>query len=372
MKRACRAAVASAVLAFAATGLGGPPVLAQVQIGIAAPLTGSDSVFGAQVRAGVEQAVADLNASGGLLGQRASVVLGDDGGDARRANAVAEDFVRRKVTAVVGPFSSAVALSAMATYAAGDVLAITPSATAPQVTERGLGTVFRIASREDQQGLVAARYLLDRRETKVAILHDRTNAGRTLADTVRKALAAGGTKDVLYAGVDRGERDYAAIVARLKVSGARVAFWGGAQTEAGLLARQLRDANAPVVLMGGVALASEEFAALAGPGAEGTLMVFPPDPKQRPEAADLLRKLAARAAEPAAYAFNAYAAVQVVQQAAEVAGSLQPDALARIMHDGRTFKTVLGDVAFDAKGDLAVADYAVLTWRKGATGRVGF
>lgn len=348
------------------------PALAQWQIGVAAPLSGSDAVFGAQIRAGVEQAVADLNAAGGFLGQRASVVLGDDLGDPKRAGDVAQDFVRRHVPVVVGPFTSSAVLPASAIYAGAGVLEITPSATAPQATERGFPTLFRLAAREDQQGAVAARYLLARHETRVAVLHDRTAAGKALADAFRKALAAGGVRDVLYAGVDKGDKDFAPVIARLKASGGRVAFWGGTQTEAGLLARQIRDAGLPTVLMAGVGIASEEFATLAGPGAEGTLMVFPGDPKERPEAADLLRKLTARGIEPSAYAFNAYAAVQVVHQAAQAAGSLDPQALARAMHDGRVFRTVLGGVAFDAKGDLAAPDYSVLTWRKGPTGRLGF
>ncbi len=345
---------------------------AQVQIGVAAPLSGSDAVFGTQLRAGVEQAVADLNAAGGFLGQRAVVVLGDDLGDPKRGSAVAEDFIRRKVAIVVGPFSSAVALPASALYAAAGVLDLVPAASAVPVTERGLPTIFRLASREDEQSAIAAKYLLNRRETKVAILHDRTAAGKGLADAVRKALVAGGTRDVLYASLDKGEKDFSSLVARLRASGARIAFWGGTQVEAGLLARQIREAGLPTVVMGGVGLGSEEFAAAAGAGAEGTLMVYPEDPKQRSVAADLLRKLTARGIEPGAYVFNAYAAVQVVQQAAEVAGSLDPAALARVMHEGRPFKTVIGEVAFDAKGDLAAPDYTVLTWRRGPTGRVGF
>ncbi len=344
---------------------------ADVRIGLAAPLTGPDAVYGLQLRAGVDQAVADLNTGGGLLGQRVTVVPADDGGDPRRGVAAAEDLVRSKVPIVIGPFSSNVALPASTVYAAGGVLEMMPAASAPQLTERGLATTFRLAGREDRQADVAAQYLLGHYD-RIAVLHDRTTAGKALADAVRQALRTAGVRDVLYAGITKGDKDFGPLVGRLKASGARVAFWGGTQTEAGLLARQLHDAAAPIVLMGGVGIASDEFAALAGPSAEGTLMVFPTDPKQRPEAADLLRKLLAKGVEPAAYTFNAYAAVQVVQQAADAAGTLEPTALARVMREGRPFKTVLGTLSFDAKGDLAVPDYGVLAWRKGPTGRVGF
>ena len=345
--------------------------MAQFRIGIAASLTGSDAVFGIQIRTGVEQALADVNAAGGFHGQQGSAVFGDDGGDPKRGSDVAASFVRAKIPVVIGPFGSAVTLPASAIYAEANMVEITPSASAPQVTERGLPALFRLASRDDQQGAVAARYLLQHKVGKVAILHDRTTAGKALADAVRRTLAAGGVKDVLYAGIDKGSRDFSSLVARIKASGAQVAFWGGTQTEAGLLARQLHDAGAAAVLMGGIALASDDFATLAGGGAEGALMVFPADPRQKLEAADLFRRLAAKGLEPGAYTANAYAAVQVVQQAAAAAGSLDPGALAGAIHNG-SFKTVLGSLSFDAKGDLREPDYSVLTWRRGPTGRVGF
>ncbi|WP_246725016.1 branched-chain amino acid ABC transporter substrate-binding protein [Beijerinckia sp. L45] len=347
------------------------PALADVRIGIAAPLSGSDAVFGTQIRLGVEQAIADINADGGFLGQRGSAVPGDDLGDPKRGSEIAAGFVRDKVQLVVGPFSSGVAMPASAIYGAAGVLAITPSATAPQITERGLATIFRLGGRDDQQSAVAARYLADH-ATKIAILHDRTTAGKALADAVRKALLADGVKDALYASIDKGDKDVGPLVNRLKTSGAQIAFWGGTQTEAGLLVRQLHDAGSHAVLMGGIGIASDEFATLAGPGAEGTLMTFPADPRQRPDAADLLHRLQAKGTEPDAYTFYAYAAVQIIQQAAGLAKSLDPSALAATMHGGTVFKTVLGDVAFDMKGDVTTPGYGVIPWRKGPTGRIGF
>jgi branched-chain amino acid transport system substrate-binding protein len=158
----------------------------------------------------------------------------------------------------------------------------------------------------------------------------------------------------------------------VKASGARIAFWSGGATEAGLLARQLHDAGATVTLMGGAGIAGDDFAALAGPGAEGTLMLFPRDPRQRPEAADLARRLGAGGLAPDAYAFYAYAAVEVIHQAAEAAHAIAPGDLARVMHSGMVFHTVLGAIAFDAKGDVIPPDYTLFVWRKGPGGRIGF
>lgn len=357
-------------LILAIVGLG--PAVADVRLGLGAPLSGPDAIFGTQMRLGVEQGIADVNASGGFLGQPVALAPADDGNEPKKAVDVAKGFVAAKVPFVVGHFSSAATVPATALYAEAGRLAITPSALAPLVTDRGLPLVFRTCGREDQQATVAASYLLAHHVAQIAILHDRTSAGKTLADGVRKALAAQGVREVFYGSFEKGSRDASALVGRLKASGAQVAVWGGGPAEAGLLVHQLRDANVKVALMGGMAIASSEFASLAGPAADGTLMVFPRDPRQRASAADLLRRLKAKGAEPDGLAFYAYAAVQVLRQAIDAAHSLDPTAVAAIMHSGMTFKTVLGDFAFDAKGDPTVSDEAVYVWRKAPGGRMAY
>ncbi|MGD0633185.1 MAG: branched-chain amino acid ABC transporter substrate-binding protein [Beijerinckiaceae bacterium] len=348
------------------------PAFAQLRIGIAGPLSGPDAVFGQQIRDGVLQAIADINASGGILGQRAVPVLGDDQGNPQRATDTASKFARDKIPVVIGPFSSSAALPASVIYGGAGILEIIPAATSPRLTEQGIGTLFRLSGRDDQQSQVAARYILDHHLTKIAILHDRTAGGKALADALRAALKASGVTEVLYDGIDKGAKDLGPLTARVIASGAELAFWGGTQTEAGLLARQLHGSGAHVTLMGGTGMASDEFATLAGAGAEGTLMVFPPDPRERPEAAALLQSLSAKGIDPGAYSFYAYAAVEILRQAAGAAKSLDPATLAGTIHSGMVFKTVLGPLSFDAKGDRTAPDYDIFVWRKGRNGRMSY
>ena len=133
----------------------------------------------------------------------------------------------------------------------------------------------------------------------------------------------------------------------------------------------MREANARAILMGGDALASDEFVAAADGGADGSLMIFPQDPKTRPAAADLLRRLRAKGIEPGAYVFYAYAAVQVVQQAMSRSQSVQSAQIAAAMHD-QVFRTVLGDVSFDGNGDPTGSDFTVYVWHKGAAGQMTY
>lgn len=348
------------------------PAAAQIKIGIGAPITGPDAVFGAQIRNGAEQAIADINAAGGLLGKKLVTEIGDDAGDPKQGVSVANKFVGDEVSFVIGHFNSGVTMPASEIYAENNILEITPGSTNPQITERGLDLVFRTCGRDDQQGAVAATFLAQQTAKKIAILHDKTTYGKGLADEMRKHLHAAGVTEVLYEGVNKGDKDYSAVVSKIKGTGADIVYWGGLQTEAGLIIRQMRDQGVRATLMGGDGIASDELAAIAGPAVEGTFMTFPPDPRNRPEAAAIVKKFKARNFNPETYTLYSYAAVQVIKQAAEIAKSVDPAAVAKVMHSGATFKTVIGDISYDAKGDVTRADYTVFVWRKGPDGKISY
>lgn len=346
---------------------------AQIRLGVGAPITGPDAAFGAQLKNGAEQAVADINAAGGMLGQKVELSVGDDAGDAKQGRSVANDFIGQGVTFVVGHFNSSVTMPASDAYNEAGVLEITPGSTNPQITERGLPLLFRTCGRDDQQGAVAAAWLIAHDKGKrIAIIHDKSTYGKGLADETRKALAKAGVHDVLYEGLNVGEKDFSAIVSKIKSVDADIVFFGGVHTEGGLLVRQMRDQGVKAVLMGGDGIASQEFAAIAGPGVEGALMTFPPDPRLRPEAAAVVREFEARNYNPETYTLYSYAAAQVIKQGVEKAGSTDPAAVAKALHGGGPFKTVVGDVSFDGKGDVTRADYVVYQWRKGADGKITY
>ena len=129
-------------------------------------------------------------------------------------------------------------------------------------------------------------------------------------------------------------------------------YWGGVHTAGGLVLRQMRDQGLGAVFMSGDGIASDEFAAIAGPGAEGTLMTFGPDPQKRPEAKEIIERFEAREYKPEAYTLYSYAAVQILKQAIEATKSVDPKTVAAYMRTGVEFNTVIGDIAFDEKGDI--------------------
>jgi len=177
---------------------------------------------------------------------------------------------------------------------------------------------------------------------------------------------------VLYEGINTGEKDFSALVSKIKAAGADLVYWGGLHTEGGLILRQLREQGVSAPLMGGDGLATDEFGAIAGPAAEGTLMTFGADPTKRPEAAEVVKRFAAKGVKPEAYTLYSYAGFEIVRQAAAAAKSLDPQKVADAMHSGMPFKTVIGDIAYDKKGDITRLDYVMYTWKKQADGRITY
>lgn len=360
----------SAAFAFSAFAL---PAHAQVKLGVAGPITGPSATFGAMLKNGVEQAVEDINASGGILGQRLQLSLGDDVSRPEQGVSVANKFVGDGVKFVVGHFNSGVSIPASEVYAESGILQITPASTNPRFTERGLWNVFRTCGRDDQQGAVAAKFIAEKfKDKRIVILHDKTPYGKGLADETQKAMNAAGVKEVLYEGINPGERDYTAIVTKMKQQRAEVLFWGGLHGEAGVLLRQMREQGLNAQMIGGDGIATAELAAIAGDAVEGTLMTFGPDPTKRDNAKPVLARFAAKNINPETYTLYSYAAVQVIKQAAEKANSLDPKKVAEIMHSGMAFDTVIGKFALNKKGDRTDADYVMYVWKKGPDGKMGF
>jgi branched-chain amino acid transport system substrate-binding protein len=346
---------------------------AQIKFGVAGPLTGSNAAFGAQLKNGFEQAIEDINAAGGIQGQKITIAVGDDVGDPKQGVSIANKFSSEGVKFVVGHFNSGVTMPASEVYQENGILSITTASTNPRVTERNMWNVFRTCGRDDQQGAVAAAYILKHMKgKKIAVVHDKTTYGQGLADETRKAMNKGGMKEVLYEGINIGDKDFAALVSKIKASGADMVYWGGLHTEGGLLVRQMRDQGVKAVLFGADGITSDEFASIGGPGVEGTLMTFAPDPRKRAEAKGVIEKFRAKKFEPEAYTLYSYAAVEVMKQAADAAKSLDPKKVAEQIKSGQTFKTVIGDLTFDKKGDITRPDYVVYVWKKGADGRITY
>ncbi|WP_029014356.1 branched-chain amino acid ABC transporter substrate-binding protein [Niveispirillum irakense] len=355
----------SLLLGCAALLVSASPCLADIKVGFAAPLSGPLAAVGEQLRTGTQQALADINAKGGVLGEKLVLVTEDDGGLPAQAVSVANKLVTQDVAVVIGHLQTGTTLPAAKIYGDEGILTITPTATAPEVTEDGGDLMFRTCGRDDQQGPVAAAYIARHlKDKRIALLQDQTTYGKGLADATKQALNAAGIQEVLYTSLKGGERDYTALVTRLKAERAEVVYFGGYYSDAAQFVRQMREAGLDSIFISGDTLASDDYMALAGPAGEGTLMSFSADARTLPAAATVLEGFQARGEKPGAYTLYAYAALQVWAQAAEKAGSSDGAKVARALRD-RRYDSVIGPLSFDEKGDRRDTDYVIYRWAGG-------
>src|SRR5580658_1017062 len=350
-------------LALSASLVLSTAALAQdLSIAVAGPMTGGESAFGRQMKNGAEMAVADLNASGGLLGKKLALDVEDDACDPKQARSVAEKIASAKIPFVAGHYCSSSSIPASEAYADGNVLQITPASTATAFTDHKLWNVARVCGRDDQQGPAAAAYIVKTFAGKnVAILNDKTSYGKGLADEVKKSLNAAGFTEKMFESYNKGDKDFNAIVSRLKRDNIDLVYVGGYHQEAGLILRQMRDQGLKTILMAGDALNDKEFASITGPAAEGTLFTFGPDPRNNPAAKAIVESFKAKGVDPEGYTLYTYAAIQVWAQAAAKAGTTDPKKVMDTIKAG-SWDTVIGKIDIDAKGDLKQIDYVVYKW----------
>ena len=344
---------------------GAVPALADISIAVVGPMTGQYASFGEQMRRGAQMAVADLNAKGGVMGQKLKLEVGDDACDPKQAVAVANQLASKGVKFVAGHYCSGSSIPASNVYAEENILQISPASTNPQLTERKLGNVFRVCGRDDQQGRVAGNFIADHfAKAKIAVINDKTAYGAGLADETLKTLKSRGIKPAMEEAYTAGEKDYTALITKLKAAGIELLYVGGYHTEAGLMARQMREQGMKTRLMSGDALMTDEFWSITGPAGEGTLMTFSPDPRRNPIAAAVVAEFKQSGYEPEGYTLYSYGAIQAWTQAVAAAKSADSAKVAKALKSMK-LHTVLGDIAFDAKGDVTAPGYVVYEWKNG-------
>ncbi|MBM3567672.1 MAG: branched-chain amino acid ABC transporter substrate-binding protein [Alphaproteobacteria bacterium] len=359
--------------AIAALALAGGQALAQakeITIAVAGPMTGQYAAFGEQMKRGAEMAVKDLNAVGGVGGMKIKLEIGDDACDPKQAVAVANSFVSKKVAFVGGHFCSGSSIPASEVYNEAGIMQISPASTNPKFTDDAAQkkwmNVARVCGRDDYQGITAGNYIADKMgDKKVAILHDKSAYGKGLADEFKKQFNKRGKKEVMYEAYTQGDKDFNALVSKMKAAAVDVIYVGGYHTEAGLIVRQAREQGMnTAVMVSGDALVTDEFWKISGPAGQGTLMTFEPDPRKYASAAAVVEKFKAQKFDPEGYTLYTYAAIQVWAQAVNSAKSTKVADLSKNLRE-KTFDTVLGKLQFDAKGDRRNPQYVFYVWKDG-------
>jgi branched-chain amino acid transport system substrate-binding protein len=349
--------------------LGAGSAWAQIKIGSAGPMTGQYAAFGEQLKRGAEMAVADINAAGGVNGQKLQLVIGDDACDPKQATAVANKMVADKVVFVAGHFCSGSSIPASSIYYEGKILQITPASTNPKLTDdafaKGNKTIFRTCGRDDVQGLTVGNYILKyHRGKRVAVLHDKSAYGKGVADETKKTINKAGMKEAMYEAYNDTDKDFTAIINKMKQRKIDIIVLGGYHTAAALLIKQSREQGLGAQLMGFDSLETAEFAQLGGAATNGVLMSFPPKPENDPKNAALVKKFQAQKYNPEGYTLFSYAAITVWAEAANKAKSTDAAAVAAALRSGK-YDSAVGTLEFDAKGDIKNPVYDIYVWKDG-------
>ena len=339
---------------------------AQIKIAAAGPMTGQYAAFGTQLKNGAEQAVADINKAGGVLGQQLQLNIGDDACDPRQAVSVANQFASQGDKLVVGHFCSGSSIPASKVYGEEGILQITPASTNPDFTDKGGWNTFRVCGRDDQQGMVAGDYIAAHyKDAKIAVLNDNTAYGKGLAQETMKEMQAKGIKPTLDTAYTPGEKDYSALVSRMKAANINVIYVGGYHTEAGLIIRQAKEQGMSPTMISGDALVTKEFWQISGPAGQGTLMTFAPDLAKRPTAAAVVKEFKDKSIDPEGYTLYSYASIQVWADAAKKAGTVDPKKVAETLKSGGPWQSIIGPISFDKKGDVEGPSYVFYVWKDG-------
>jgi branched-chain amino acid transport system substrate-binding protein len=339
------------------------PAAAEIRIGVATPSQGARSDAGRDIRRAARLAAENINESGGLLGERVSLVPVDDGCSVAQAEAAARSLVAEEVAIVIGHPCTGAAVAAARIYAANDVLFIASATRHPDLTDARAGPgVFRLDGRDDRQGTRVGHYLVERfKGEPLAIVYDGSRYAQTLVKDVRAVLKENGVTDIVSASVRGGQKDYAKLVDQLAKAKTKAVFFAAFPMEGALLLRQMRDAGLDTVFIGGDAMATSSFAETAGAAADGALALLPHDEAR--ENADR----AARVLDGALSGtlLSTYAAIEAWMAAATQAGSTDTADVSDQLSRGR-FETVLGPLSFDEKGDARIPSYDIVVWRNGA------
>lgn len=335
-----------------------------IKIGVAGPMTGPQAKMGEDFKNAVQLAVEEWNQAGGVLGKKIEIIVGDDQADPKQAVSVANKFVIEGVAGILGHFNSSCSIPASDVYNRAGIPMITPASTNPVLTERGYKNVFRVCGRDDQQGYVAAKFVIDNlRLKKAAVLHDKTTYGQGLADEFKKSL--GDAVDVVYyGGVSIGEKDFRTVLTTIKTKRPELLYFGGIYPEAGMLVKQAREIGLDAKFMSGDGAIDPLFIQIAGKASEGAYFTFSPDPEHIPSARSFIEKYKKRFGELGPYSIYAYDAANILFAAIKEANTTDGKIISERLHS-MTFSGALGAISFDEKGDVAKSPYIVWTAKDG-------
>lgn len=334
-----------------------------IKVAVVGAMSGPIAQWGDMEFNGARQAIKDINAKGGIKGDKLVGVEYDDACDPKQAVAVANKIVNDGIKYVIGHLCSSSTQPASDIYEDEGILMISPGATNPELTQRGYQYIMRTAGLDSSQGPTAAKYILETvKPQRIAIIHDKQQYGEGLARSVQDGLKAANANVVFFDGITAGEKDFSALIARLKKENIDFVYYGGYYPEMGQMLRHARSVGLKTQFMGPEGVGNASLSNIAGDAAEGMLVTMPKRYDQDPTNQGIVDALKADKKDPSGpYVWITYAAVQSLATALERTGSDEPLALVKDLKANGA-NTVIGPLNWDEKGDLKGFDFGVFQW----------
>jgi len=245
-----------------------------IRIGCMLPLSGNGSIEGSQIYKGVQFAVAEANAAGGILGRKIELAVEDDESNtAKGATGMRKLIERDHVPFVVATYASAVAVAAMKVAKELKVPMLTGGSTGAIATDAntpGDPWFFRHFADSKSQGYDTAKAIVDKFHAKrVAILHDTTGYGTDLAKQTNDVVVQSGGEIVANESYNVGDQDFSTLLTRIRTLKPDVVYIGGWAADGATIVRQAAAVGLRTQFVGSGSMLSDDFIKLAGPASEG-------------------------------------------------------------------------------------------------------
>jgi branched-chain amino acid transport system substrate-binding protein len=328
-----------------------------VKIGFAGPMTGAQAHYGADMQNGIVLAIEDINATKPVIGgKQIKFVLdsADDQADPRTGTTVAQRLVDDGIKGMLGHFNSGTTIPASRIYANAGIPEIA-MATAPEYTQQGFKTTFRMMTSDTQQGSVAGTFAVKNLGVKnIAVVDDRTAYGQGLADQFVKAAKAAGATMIHREYTNDKAVDFKSILTKLKGVNPELIYFGGADSQAAPMVKQMRQLNIKAPLMGGEMVRTPTFLKIAGPAAEGTIASLAGLPlDDMPGGKEYVEKYKKRFGKDVeTYSPYAYDGAMSMFKAMQKANSTDPAKYLPVLAKTSIAGVTTSHLAYDERGDL--------------------
>lgn len=346
------------ILAFAGACAQPVPATTAKTLRIAAvgPVTGSQAEVGQDLLNGIRLAVDERNAAGGVLGQQVEFVQFDDAADPKQAVAVAQKIASDPtIVGVVGHMNSGTTKAASPVYHEAGIPIVMPVPTNPEITTQGFNNLFRVPPTDLDQGTDLAKFALERlKKTKFAIIHDSTDYGQPLAMVFRQTVEKTGGKVVAFDGISEGDKDFRALLTRVKSQSPEVLFFAGIYNEGGLIAKQAHDLGLKVVFLSADGCFGQRFIEIgSGAATEGAILSFiAPDESTNTATKAFGDKFRQKYGVIKVFAPLGYDAANVLMTGIQKAGKADHEAIIAALHaPDFSYSGVTGQSSFDQTGN---------------------